>query len=534
MQESEDRRGCGVNRMVLIADGNTGRGRRLAEACERVGVPCKTGPHGAAALELALSERPGLVVAQLDLPLVDAVKLAEILRANPRTRRSRFLFLGEESDRGALATPGDLLLPAGSSTEELVRIIEELVARQDRLDTVDAATASGEPVDGDLSLVRLADLVSLFQANRASGRLELRRPNPESPEEASLPGVIWIRDGDVLQAEIGRTSNEKAFFRLLGWRQGRFAFRPGSVDEPAFIATPTRVLLQEGLRQIGEWERLSTKLPPLDSPVRMRLSTSELPNIVHPLTQEVLLLLEIYSTVREVVDRCSFPDYQVLRALSTLADREIVEIGRAVVQPVAVERGAGGEGVFNEAQIRRLREWVEARASQHRPLPPAKLLIAASDPSATPDFANLIRELPGASLTLPMARGEIGPDDLALIGRIELAPDLCVELLQVPRSEIFAPIWPLAGHQALGTLFLLNGPVGAAAEALAPMCELLGQIPRARTFHVVLLRKGERISPDELRANLSLIDEASLFLLPLESGKEPTPLLRGLFSRILP
>jgi hypothetical protein len=66
------------------------------------------------------------------------------------------------------------------------------------------------------------------------------------------------------------------------------------------------------------------------------------------------------------------------------------------------------------------------------------------------------------------------------------------------------------------------------------MCELLGQIPRARTFHVVLLRKGERISPDELRANLSLIDEASLFLLPLESGKEPTPLLRGLFSRILP
>jgi CheY-like chemotaxis protein len=534
MRESEDWRGCGVNRMVLIADGNTGRGRRLAEACERAGVPCKTGPHGAAALEMALSERPGLVVAQLDLPLVDAVKLAEILRANPRTRRSRFLFLGEESDRAALATPGDLLLPAGSSTEEIVQIIEELVARQDRLDTVDAATASGEPVDGDLSLVRLADLVSLFQANRASGRLELRRSDPESAEEASMPGVIWIRDGDVLQAEVGRTSNEKAFFRLLGWRQGRFAFRPGSVDEPAFIATPTRVLLQEGLRQISEWERLSTKLPPLDSQVRMRLSTSELPNIVHPLTQEVLLLLEIYSTVREVVDRCSFPDYQVLRTLSTLADREIVEIGRAVVQPIPAERGAAGEGVFNEAQIRRLREWVEARASQHRPLPPAKLLIAASDPSAMPDFANLIRELPGASLTLPMARGEIGPDDLAPIGRIELEPGLCIELLQVPRSETFAPIWSLAGHHALGTLFLLNGPVGAAAEALAPMCELLGQIPRARTFHVVLLRKGERISPDELRANLSLIDEASLFLLPLESGKEPAPLLRGLFSRILP
>ncbi len=69
-QERADRNG--VSRLVLIADGNTGRGKRLAAACERAGLSCKTGPLGGAALELALSERPGLVVAQVDLPLVDA------------------------------------------------------------------------------------------------------------------------------------------------------------------------------------------------------------------------------------------------------------------------------------------------------------------------------------------------------------------------------------------------------------------------------------------------------------------------------
>ena len=46
--------------------------------------------------------------------------------------------------------------------------------------------------------------------------------------------------------------------------------------------------------------------------------------------------------------------------------------------------------------------------------------------------------------------------------------------------------------------------------------------------------KGERVSPDELRGNLTLIDDASLFLLPLESDKSPAALLRGLFSRIVP
>jgi hypothetical protein len=76
--------------------------------------------------------------------------------------------------------------------------------------------------------------------------------------------------------------------------------------------------------------------------------------------------------------------------------------------------------------------------------------------------------------------------------------------------------------------------VGAAADAMAPLCRVLSELPRSRTFHVVLLRKDERISPDELRENLELIDEASLFLLPVESDKPAVSLLRGLFSRIVP
>lgn len=157
--------------MVLIADGNTTRGQRLAAACERAGVDCKTGTHGAAALELALSEQPGLVVAQVDLPLVDAPKLAEILRANPRTRRSRFLFLGGDPD--SASGPGDVQLPNSADTGDIVQAIEEIVAGQDRLDAIERAAASGDPIEGDLSEVGLAELVGLFQANRSSGRLEL-------------------------------------------------------------------------------------------------------------------------------------------------------------------------------------------------------------------------------------------------------------------------------------------------------------------------------------------------------------------------
>ena len=150
------------------------------------------------------------------------------------------------------------------------------------------------------------------------------------------------------------------------------------------------------------------------------------------------------------------------------------------------------------------------------------------------DFVNLLGGVPGVALAPEMQRGVIGPDYIGTLAVLELGDDVRIELLQLPNAERFAPIWPLAGYRALGTLFLLSSPVGAAAEKLAPMCDVLGELPRARTFHVVLLRKGERISPDELNENLALMDEASLFLLPLESQKEPVALLRGLFARIVP
>ena len=49
----------------------------------------------------------------------------------------------------------------------------------------------------------------------------------------------------------------------------------------------------------------------------MKIPRSALPNVIHPLTQEVLMVLEHYTRVSEILDHCSYPDYQVLRTLHT-------------------------------------------------------------------------------------------------------------------------------------------------------------------------------------------------------------------------
>ena len=113
-----------MKRPVLIADGQEIRRGRLADGLAACGVEVEQVGDGASALELALSRRPTLVIADMDLPLVDAPKLAEIMRANPRTRAARFVFLGDGARFVNSCGPGDVLLPADSAMEDLVATVK--------------------------------------------------------------------------------------------------------------------------------------------------------------------------------------------------------------------------------------------------------------------------------------------------------------------------------------------------------------------------------------------------------------------------
>jgi CheY-like chemotaxis protein len=521
----------GTKRGVLIADGNSGRGRRLASALSIAGIPSEAVRDGASALDRALTARPALVVAELELPLVDSDKLSEILRANPRTRSLRMLFLGDRATSSSSVHVGDQVMPQSSRPNDIVDTVLEMLEKQERIDAVEAASAEGGAVEGELSQLSLAELLERFHAGAKSGRLRLTRDRDGGGEASA---EILVRNGDVIAAEAGEIENEKALFRLLAWPGGHFVFTPEDHAEAASIETPTRILLAEGMRQLAEWDRLAPKLPPLDARVSLQTKRSELPNIVHPLTRDVLTLLESCTTVSQVVDRSSFPDYQVLRTLHTLAEREIVELGR-VPLPERVLAADEGEALLHEGQGRRLQEWLQGGSPVGVGPRSAKLLVVSSEPEALHDFTRLIESVPAVNLAEEWhSEGEATARDFSLIGRIEVDEKVGIELLHVPLDRRFSPLWSLAGHSALGTLFLLSGSVSQAAGRVREMTETLRRLPPARLFHVVQFRKDERVSPDDLRDNLELIDEASLFLLPLESRKPSASLLRRLLARVIP
>lgn len=515
---------------ILIADADAVRAQSLARAFEAVGRPVRLAANGAAALELALSEPPRLIVVHAELPFVDAVKLAEILRANPRTRSVGLLVLGREAKRGALAGVGDEWLEEASACDAVVGAATRLLERQARLDRLELGAHAASVLEGSLLDLRPADLLHRLHQFRSSGRLRVTPP----PESAGSTAEVRLANGELLCAEIGPVQGEKALFRLLEWSAGRFRFEPGPVDGPSTLKGPTRALLAEGRRQLDEWQRLAPRLPSLDAPVRLRVARDALPPVLHPLTQEVLAGIERTGRVGDVVDRCSQPDYQVLRTLHTLAERGIVEFGRTrIPAPDAI-----AHVLFGEAQVRRLRGFVQGERRAGEALPNAKLLIVAQSGAAVGRFMTLVAKVPGAELAPGSRREGDGPARgdraLATLGRIAVDADLAIDLIHVPSAPPFAPLRAFAAHRALGTIVLHEARVGGGAPDRMGQETVADGSSSGRSFHVVLLEASDRISPDELRRSLPLLESASLFLLPLDPAKDPGALLRSLFARIVP
>ncbi len=511
---------------VLIADGDFQRGKRLVAACEQLGLGVKAVTHGAAALEIALSDPPSVLIAQFGLPLIDGAQLGGILEANPRTRTVGVIYLADNRIEAARKGIGGEIAGPPVDPEAVARRVQALLEEriQDKAEGEPASEDTGG-VGGQLSQLPLADLLQLFHVSQKTGIVDLRRgSDPESAES----GRVLLRAGEIVHAAIGSIAGEKALYRLLAWDRGEFKFAPGAVTEEPSLDKPTRSLLQEGLRQNQEWALHSDSLPSLDSKVHLKIRRSSLPVVIHPLTQEVLLVLEAYSRIGDVVDRCSFPDYQVLRTLRTLIERGMVELREEsdeTEEPIA-------KRLFSHAPGARLREWMGVDELGEDEPRDARLLVVAADPAAAREFSRLIANLPGAAIADSSGSGPV--DHLGVLGRLEVDDEVGIELVEVPADPRYSALWPLAGHGAVGVLMVLTGSVAGALDAVRPVAEALSAVPRARIFHLLLLEKDAGVEAEVLRENLSLFDDSSLFLIPIGKGSTAEVLLREMFLRILP
>jgi CheY-like chemotaxis protein len=201
----------------------------------------------------------------------------------------------------------------------------ELSARGPRPSGEPAAAGAPDRFVSDLGDVPLVDLVRAVAAHGKSGLASITAPG-------GARGDIFFRQGNVVDAEVGRLSGREAVYRLFCWTAGRLEVEWKSIRRKDIVEMRAQDLLMEALARVDEWQRLLSGLPPLHTifEVDYRILAERLADIPDEVNR-ILRLFDGVRTLLQVIDDCGLPDLDAAAVVSRLCHERIIQDARLVV-----------------------------------------------------------------------------------------------------------------------------------------------------------------------------------------------------------
>jgi DNA-binding response OmpR family regulator len=451
-------------RKVLIADPDPAVVRKLAPALRQRGFQVHAARDGSRALQIAILRFPDLVLFDERCPLLDARTFIRILRTNPRTERIPVVLSGEavDADRARLGT----YLRKPFNHDEVLGRIEQIFRR---VEAAKAVSGESREIEGNLAQIPLVDLLQILAVNRKTGRLAVEREGERAE--------IALEEGRVVDARMGAAVGEKALYRLLTRREGQFAFVPGPSGAEERIERKVDELVLEGLRQADEVARLLPSLPGPGDLVELAVDPSEIPPGLHPVTEEVVALLDEPRRLDDVVDRCPASDLEAMRAVAALLERGYARRAEGTAPPTdAAPLLAAHELHALRARIAR------GRSSGAQTV--GKVVVAGGGPLARKAALARFQSVPG------FAAAPEPPAGLGTLGRLSLGDGVRVDLTELPGDRALRPMWRPFAAGACGALVLLP------ADDLEP---LLAELVKVLKLPVVVCGPSEASVPQVLR-----------------------------------
>ena len=289
----------------------------LEVSLKKAGFTVTTASDGLDALAKLEVSTPDLVLSDTRLPKLDGFELVRRIKERSEWAAIPIVLLAssssvEEKVRGLELGVEDYLTKPIFVRELVARVNHVLARRAERGNVVRSRSSVGRiHFAGSLADMAVVDLIQTFEVSRKSGVVHLTN----GPHE----GKLYVREGKIVDAEIGKLRGEEAVYRALVWNDGTFEVEFGPVDREDVVGTSTPGLLMEGMRRLDEWGRLLEQLPSLDAvfevdhaALAMRLN--EIPDELNG----ILRLLDGKRTLYDVIDESPFEDLSTLSTITKL------------------------------------------------------------------------------------------------------------------------------------------------------------------------------------------------------------------------
>jgi DNA-binding response OmpR family regulator len=203
---------------VLVVDDEPNIVTIMAYELKKEGYTVLTASDGQQALDLAKSQPPDLIIADVMMPVMDGYELCRRIKENASLRAIPFIFLtakaGVENQVYGYAIGAQKYLTKPTKREQLLKVVN--LRLKAAADARALFAKKAKRFDGDLAVISVFSLLDMFYIGGWTGAIEMKHPDARS-------GRIEIHNADITACSINGKEDTGTFTQLLTWNQGLFS-----------------------------------------------------------------------------------------------------------------------------------------------------------------------------------------------------------------------------------------------------------------------------------------------------------------------
>jgi len=172
---------------------------------------------------------------------------------------------------------------------------------------------------GSLQELPLPDIIQLVSVSGKTGKFTLSREAEE--------GLIFLKQGQMIHAQVGELVGEEAIYALAIWNRGEFRFSPGDEPPSHTITKSNTNLLMEAARRSDEWRVLSKKIPSVDLVPNLHARSDRQEQItLNPQEWRVITCINGQRSIAEIGKLLDLSSFEVAKLLYGMVTSELVHL----------------------------------------------------------------------------------------------------------------------------------------------------------------------------------------------------------------